>query len=230
MNFQQLILGLQEYWVSKGCLLQQPYDLEKGAGTFHPATFLRCLGPEPWKVAYVEPCKDRGRSRWAGTGLPLSPRLCAEIKRVLQDDQEDSFWSQRGRARLAELRQSLALATSEGTAIVKGEQDWEWWTFAGLAANQTVANMLSGSLGESIRASNLSIRLPSDRTLLELEQAIADAARLEEPDTSAWAEKGEELLKFSELLPTDLLTKTIIARLTDFQGAQAIFDSPIVAR
>jgi glycyl-tRNA synthetase alpha chain len=57
VNFQQLILQLQQYWVSKGCLLQQPYDLEKGAGTFHPATFLRCLGPENWKVAYVEPCK-----------------------------------------------------------------------------------------------------------------------------------------------------------------------------
>jgi glycyl-tRNA synthetase alpha chain len=57
ITFQELILRLQHYWASQGCLLQQPYDLEKGAGTFHPATFLRCLGPEPWKVAYVEPCR-----------------------------------------------------------------------------------------------------------------------------------------------------------------------------
>jgi len=57
VTFQELILRLQEYWASQGCLLQQPYDLEKGAGTFHPATFLRCLGPEPWKVAYVEPSR-----------------------------------------------------------------------------------------------------------------------------------------------------------------------------
>jgi len=57
VTFQELILKLQEYWASRGCLLQQPYDLEKGAGTFHPATFLRCLGPEPWKVAYVEPSR-----------------------------------------------------------------------------------------------------------------------------------------------------------------------------
>ena len=57
MTFQELILKLQEYWASQGCLLQQPYDLEKGAGTFNPATFLRCLGPEPWRVAYVEPSR-----------------------------------------------------------------------------------------------------------------------------------------------------------------------------
>jgi glycyl-tRNA synthetase alpha chain len=57
MNFQELILSLQAYWVRKGCLLQQPYDLEVGAGTFNPATLLRVLGPEPWAVAYVEPSR-----------------------------------------------------------------------------------------------------------------------------------------------------------------------------
>ncbi|MDT8442336.1 MAG: glycine--tRNA ligase subunit alpha [Desulfuromonadales bacterium] len=57
MTFQDLILSLQSYWAKQGCILQQPYDLEKGAGTFHPATFLRSLGPEPWNVAYVEPSR-----------------------------------------------------------------------------------------------------------------------------------------------------------------------------
>ena len=57
MTFQELILALQTYWANHGCILQQPYDLEKGAGTFHPATFLRSLGPEPWNVAYVEPSR-----------------------------------------------------------------------------------------------------------------------------------------------------------------------------
>ena len=57
MTFQELILSLQQYWANQGCIIQQPYDLEKGAGTFHPATFLRVLGPEPWKVAYVEPSR-----------------------------------------------------------------------------------------------------------------------------------------------------------------------------
>ncbi len=57
MTFQDLILSLQNYWASQGCIIQQPYDIEKGAGTFNPATFLRALGPEPWHVAYVEPSR-----------------------------------------------------------------------------------------------------------------------------------------------------------------------------
>ncbi len=50
-------MALQKYWADRGCVLQQPYDVEVGAGTFNPATFLRVLGPEPWKVAYVEPSR-----------------------------------------------------------------------------------------------------------------------------------------------------------------------------
>jgi glycyl-tRNA synthetase alpha chain len=57
VTFQELILALQNYWAKQGCIIQQPYDLEKGAGTFNPATFLRVLGPEPWNVAYVEPSR-----------------------------------------------------------------------------------------------------------------------------------------------------------------------------
>ena len=57
MNFQQIVTTLQQYWMEKGCLLVQPYGLEVGAGTFNPATFLRSLGPEPWAVCYVEPCR-----------------------------------------------------------------------------------------------------------------------------------------------------------------------------
>jgi len=57
LTFQELVLGLQNFWAKKNCILQQPYDIEVGAGTFNPATFLRCLGPEPWNAAYVEPSR-----------------------------------------------------------------------------------------------------------------------------------------------------------------------------
>ncbi len=57
MNFQEIIFTLQSYWADYGCVVAQPHDVEVGAGTFNPATFLRCLGPEPWKVAYVEPSR-----------------------------------------------------------------------------------------------------------------------------------------------------------------------------
>lgn len=56
-SFQDLILSLQQFWAGQGCLILQPYDLEMGAGTFHPATALRALGPRPWKAAYVQPSR-----------------------------------------------------------------------------------------------------------------------------------------------------------------------------
>lgn len=57
MNLQDMILKLQGYWAAHDCIIYQPYDLEVGAGTMSPATFLRALGPEPWNVAYVQPCR-----------------------------------------------------------------------------------------------------------------------------------------------------------------------------
>tara|TARA_B100001564_G_scaffold95931_1_gene78400 strand:- start:1668 stop:2552 length:885 start_codon:yes stop_codon:yes gene_type:complete len=57
VSFQDTILNLQKYWSKKGCVILQPYDLEVGAGTFHPATTLRSLGPKPWKAAYVQPSR-----------------------------------------------------------------------------------------------------------------------------------------------------------------------------
>ncbi|MFT4103952.1 MAG: glycine--tRNA ligase subunit alpha [Burkholderiaceae bacterium] len=57
LSFQQIILRLQEYWDKQGCALLQPYDMEVGAGTFHTATFLRAIGPEPWRAAYVQPSR-----------------------------------------------------------------------------------------------------------------------------------------------------------------------------
>jgi glycyl-tRNA synthetase alpha chain len=56
-DFQTLILRLQEYWARQGCVILQPYDVEMGAGTFHPATTLRALGPKPWRAAYVQPSR-----------------------------------------------------------------------------------------------------------------------------------------------------------------------------
>ena len=64
MTFQEIILTLQNFWAKQNCILQQPYDVEKGAGTMNPATFLRALGPEPWKVAYVEPSRRPADGRY----------------------------------------------------------------------------------------------------------------------------------------------------------------------
>ena len=64
MTFQGLVLALQDFWANHGCLIQQPYDVEVGAGTSNPATYLRVLGPEPWNVAYVEPSRRPADGRY----------------------------------------------------------------------------------------------------------------------------------------------------------------------
>lgn len=56
-TFQEIILILQQFWAEQGCVILQPLDMEVGAGTFHPGTFLRAIGPEPWRAAYVQPCR-----------------------------------------------------------------------------------------------------------------------------------------------------------------------------
>ena len=70
-TFQDLILALQEYWAAKGCVLLQPYDKEMGAGTFHTATFLRSIGPEPWSAAYVQPTRRPADGRYGDNPFRL---------------------------------------------------------------------------------------------------------------------------------------------------------------
>ncbi len=71
MNFQDVILALQTYWAKKGCVISQPLDLEVGAGTFHPTTLLKSLGPEPWKVAYVQPSRRPTDGRYGDNPMRL---------------------------------------------------------------------------------------------------------------------------------------------------------------
>jgi glycyl-tRNA synthetase alpha chain len=64
VNFQSVVAALHQFWSDRGCLIVQPYDTEKGAGTKSPHTFLRAIGPEPWSVAYIEPCRRPGDGRY----------------------------------------------------------------------------------------------------------------------------------------------------------------------
>lgn len=64
LDFQEIIMRLETFWAKQGCLIQQPYDVEKGAGTMNPATFFRALGPEPWNAAYVEPSRRPADGRY----------------------------------------------------------------------------------------------------------------------------------------------------------------------
>jgi glycyl-tRNA synthetase alpha chain len=70
-TFQELILALQQFWAERGCVIAQPYDMPMGAGTFHPATFLRAIGPEPWSAAYVQPSRRPTDGRYGDNPFRL---------------------------------------------------------------------------------------------------------------------------------------------------------------
>lgn len=72
MNFQEIIRALENYWMRNGCLIEIPYDVEMGAGTLHPSTFLRALGPEPWHAAYVQPARRPADSRYGESPYRLT--------------------------------------------------------------------------------------------------------------------------------------------------------------
>ena len=84
LSFQQIILRLQSYWAERGCALLQPYDMEVGAGTSHTATFLRALGPEPWKAAYVQPSRRPKDGRYGENPNRLQQRTALTIPVALE--------------------------------------------------------------------------------------------------------------------------------------------------
>ncbi|MCH7905151.1 MAG: glycine--tRNA ligase subunit alpha [Armatimonadetes bacterium] len=87
MTFQELIRRLNEYWAEQGCAILQPYDLEVGAGTMHPATTLRCLGPEPWNVAYVQPTRRPADGRY--TRNPMRSQRYYQYQVVMKPSPDD---------------------------------------------------------------------------------------------------------------------------------------------
>jgi glycyl-tRNA synthetase alpha chain len=90
MSFQSLVFDLQRFWAAQGCVILQPYDVEVGAGTFHPATALRALGPEPWRAAYIQPSRRPADGRYGNNPNRLQQhyQLQVILKPAPADSQE----------------------------------------------------------------------------------------------------------------------------------------------
>src|SRR3974377_2327537 len=86
-SFQGLILTLQQYWADQGCVILQPYDMEVGAGTFHPATTLRALGPKPWNAAYVPPSRRPKAGRYGEN--PNRSHHTYQLQAILKPSPDD---------------------------------------------------------------------------------------------------------------------------------------------
>lgn len=87
ISLQKLIMRLDEYWAEQGCAILQPYDMEVGAGTMHPATTLRCLGPEPWNVAYVQPSRRPADGRF--TRNPMRSQRYYQYQVIMKPSPDD---------------------------------------------------------------------------------------------------------------------------------------------
>ena len=87
LTFQELILRLNRFWADQDCLLVQPYDIEMGAGTFHPATFFGALGPKPWRAAYVQPCRRPTDGRYGDN--PMRFQRYYQYQVILKPDPAD---------------------------------------------------------------------------------------------------------------------------------------------
>ena len=116
LTFQDMILTLQHYWSDRGCVILQPYDVEVGAGTFHPATVLRALGPEPWRAAYVQPSRRPSDGRYGDNPNRLGAYYQFQV--ILKPSPPDIIDAYLG---------SLAAIGIDGTAhdIRFVEDDWE---------------------------------------------------------------------------------------------------------
>ena len=137
-NFQELILSLQNYWASRGCVVAQPWDIEKGAGTYNAATFLRSIGPEPWNVAYVEPCRRPTDGRYGENPNRLGSYFQFQvILKPSPDDVLDLYWGSLREIGIDPLEHDLRLVEDDWEQPTLGAWGlgWEVW-IDGMEATQ----------------------------------------------------------------------------------------------
>ncbi len=216
-------------------------------GFVHPLSFtakkdgpaILALGGRGWrvthldwvrKIAHVEPAQESGRSRWLGSSVPLSAKLCAAVREVVLSTEESPVWSRRANDRLAQVRQELLPCCGDGSVIVRRGLSLEWWTFGGLVANQTVVQYLRSRIDLPFRTDNFCIRLPSDISIERLRRAIMDLRDAGSPPDWDLKDSAADFLKFGDLLPDALLREMILVRLADVPRAQEILRSPIMIR
>ena len=128
---------------------------------------------------------------------------------------------------MTELRQELSLFCNDGSVIARKGLSLEWWTFAGLNANQTIAQYLRPHIKAPVRADNLWITLPSEMSMERLNEIIQDIRNAEGSLEWEFQQRASDLLKFSDLLPDRLLHELIMARIADIPRAREILHSPI---
>jgi glycyl-tRNA synthetase alpha chain len=179
-TYQETIASLERYWADYGCVLMQPYHTELGAGTFNPATFLRCLGPEPWKTAYVEPCIRPTDGRYGENPFRFQHYFQYQvILKPAPEDVLDLYFDSLAAVGIDLARHDVRLVEDdwEGPTLGAWGLGWEVWIDGTEVTQYTYFQQLGGLDLDLIPAEmtygleRLAMFLQGKRTAFELEWA-----------------------------------------------------------
>lgn len=200
----------------------------------HFATVL--LAGRAWRVtsidwdrrfAWVEPAEGEGRSRWLGTGQPLSSTLCNSIREVLAgSDPAGVTLTARATASIDQARADFSWVKSGRTSIVSEGDRTNWWTFGGLHVNACLMAGMGSLLGGT-KPDNLVIKLDADRANSKELRAFIDRFDIDDPPTPWIAAELARQLKFSDCLPTDIAESIASARVQDLGGLTRTAGEPV---
>ena len=179
-TYQDTIAALQSYWADYGCVIVQPYHTEVGAGTFNPATFLRCLGPEPWKAAYVEPSLRPSDGRYGENPFRFQQFLQYQVViKPAPPDVLDLYFASLEHIGIDLTRHDVRLVEDnwEGPTLGAWGLGWEVWLDGMEITQWTYFQQLGGMDVELVPAEitygldRLAMHVQEKRTVLELEWA-----------------------------------------------------------
>jgi ATP-dependent helicase Lhr and Lhr-like helicase len=198
------------------------------------------LGARPWLIVHIDweagtcqvtPASSGKAPRWNGGGGFLSYEMCQSMRRILTSPEHDEAWSKRASAIIDSLRAQHAFLGDSPSPIVDAGGHFEWFTFAGGAANVLLARLLEADLGERVTARNTSIlfRDKAANSRVAITQAIsalAEAGRPTQADATAYseAESRRRFSKFEPCVPDHLLAKLLAERTLDIRGARKVVE------
>jgi glycyl-tRNA synthetase alpha chain len=180
LNYQDMIRELQAYWAARDCVVMQPYHTELGAGTFNPATFLRCLGPEPWRTVYVEPCLRPSDGRYGEN--PYRFQQYYQLQVILKpapEDILDQYFGSLEAVGIDTKRHDVRLVEDdwEGPTLGAWGLGWEVWVDGMEVTQFTYFQQLGGMDVEVVSGEitygleRLAMFLQDKRTAFDLEWA-----------------------------------------------------------
>jgi len=180
------------------------------------------------QVAFVEPTESRGRSQWLGSSQPLHFELCRAVRRVLATGSLDVRLTARGQQALEQALEKAPWIDDETTAIVRAEDgSVSWWTFAGLAANNVLAEALGPLHKAGTRGQNLTVPLWDHVRSEAVQQRLAQLDAHELVDSVVITDEALEGLKFASCLPPDIALRLLAARIADPEAVRACIEEAV---